>query len=395
MLNYFGNIRERRRNFLLQMAQKYNWTSGAEIGVLAGWTHWFLLDNLPRLSMIGVDSWQPRSGSCKYGDAGMMEAAKRAFNEKSAFYPGRSRVINAPSVEAAGEVPDESLDFVFIDADHTYEACRADILAWAPKVKRTGWIAGHDYHEFPGVKKAVDEVLGPVSCADTYSDDVWARPKATPEVTVCCLKAGTKYGPEYVNILYAMVQRNVHMAGFDFVCFTDDRTGIHPHIRTAPLPYDDLLWWSKMGLYKERIPGIRTPKILYLDLDVAITSCLDPLIESGSYFAMARDWPAGLFYPNDKRSFYGQSSVIFLMVGSHPEIWDAFQLKGKLGFYGDQEWINAHFFKSMDLFPDDLIKSYKLHKLAGENVPDCLIAMFHGQPKPPECGGWVKDIWHE
>jgi predicted O-methyltransferase YrrM len=53
------------------------------------------------------------------------------------------------------------LDFVFIDADHSYEGCKADIEAWFPKVKPGGLLSGHDYDnpDFPefGVKRAVDE----------------------------------------------------------------------------------------------------------------------------------------------------------------------------------------------------------------------------------------------
>lgn len=46
---------------------------------------------------------------------------------------------------------------VFIDADHTYEACKEDIEAWWPHVAPGGVLIGHDYHSFPGVKKAADE----------------------------------------------------------------------------------------------------------------------------------------------------------------------------------------------------------------------------------------------
>jgi hypothetical protein len=46
---------------------------------------------------------------------------------------------------------------VYIDADHEYEAVKADIAAWWPHVLPGGILAGHDYHLFPGVKQAVDE----------------------------------------------------------------------------------------------------------------------------------------------------------------------------------------------------------------------------------------------
>jgi predicted O-methyltransferase YrrM len=52
-------------------------------------------------------------------------------------------------------------DFVFLDADHSYEGCKADIAAWAPKIKPGGWLGGHDYENkaFPkfGVTQAVNE----------------------------------------------------------------------------------------------------------------------------------------------------------------------------------------------------------------------------------------------
>lgn len=55
------------------------------------------------------------------------------------------RFIVLPSVEAARLIEDQSVDLVFIDAAHDYDSVKADILAWAPKVKPTGIIAGHDY----------------------------------------------------------------------------------------------------------------------------------------------------------------------------------------------------------------------------------------------------------
>jgi len=71
-------------------------------------------------------------------------------------------IIIKDSVEASKEFEDESLDFVYIDADHLYEPVKADITAWLPKVKKGGVIGGHDYdyHIRPSVKEAVDEAFG-------------------------------------------------------------------------------------------------------------------------------------------------------------------------------------------------------------------------------------------
>ena len=63
------------------------------------------------------------------------------------------------SDKAAALYADASLDFVFIDAGHTYENASADIRAWLPKVKPGGHIAGHDYGSAPGVNRAVNELV--------------------------------------------------------------------------------------------------------------------------------------------------------------------------------------------------------------------------------------------
>jgi hypothetical protein len=75
-------------------------------------------------------------------------------------HPGRTTFLRLPSLEAARQVPDESLDFVFIDAIHLYEDARADIAAWLPKLRSGGVLAGHDYTpQFRGVMRAVDEAI--------------------------------------------------------------------------------------------------------------------------------------------------------------------------------------------------------------------------------------------
>lgn len=65
------------------------------------------------------------------------------------------------SLEAVKEVEDSSLDFVFIDALHKYEAVKEDIQAWLPKIRKGGILAGDDYHgkHMDEVKIAVDELL--------------------------------------------------------------------------------------------------------------------------------------------------------------------------------------------------------------------------------------------
>ncbi len=74
------------------------------------------------------------------------------------------------SANASKSFEDASVDFVFIDANHTYKSVKANILAWHPKIKRGGIIAGHDYKiavkrgrrppKQKGLVEAVNEAFG-------------------------------------------------------------------------------------------------------------------------------------------------------------------------------------------------------------------------------------------
>lgn len=66
--------------------------------------------------------------------------------------------IRMTSFEASKLYENCSLDFVFIDAGHSYASVKQDIESWLPKIKTGGILAGHDYTDaWPGVKKAVNE----------------------------------------------------------------------------------------------------------------------------------------------------------------------------------------------------------------------------------------------
>jgi uncharacterized Rossmann fold enzyme len=154
---------------------------GAEIGVFAGELSQRLLRR-EDLSLYMVDSWATSAPDSAYAQSDDFHASlsqtqqERYYGlakEVVGFAGPRAKIVRKPSVEAARDIPDASLDFVFIDAAHDYEGCKADIEAWAPKVKRGGLIAGHDYENvaFPkfGVKRAVDEKFPAVDLGDNYT----------------------------------------------------------------------------------------------------------------------------------------------------------------------------------------------------------------------------------
>lgn len=71
-------------------------------------------------------------------------------------------VIVSDSVAAASTFDGPQLDWIFIDADHSYQSVLSDILAWAPCVRPGGLFSGHDYSD-NRVRDAVTHVFGRVS----------------------------------------------------------------------------------------------------------------------------------------------------------------------------------------------------------------------------------------
>ena len=155
---------------------------GAEVGVYEGGMSNALFKLIPGLRLYMVDRWKVYSGDevkaaphtriARIEKERVWAAIKAKAFAVAAAWP-MATIIEMDSAEAAGQVDDESLDFVFIDGDHSYEGVKRDILAWMPTVKPGGWLMGHDYGGKPdgGVKKAVDE-LGMKVHRDR--DHVWA-----------------------------------------------------------------------------------------------------------------------------------------------------------------------------------------------------------------------------
>ena len=134
---------------------------GAEIGVKEGRCIAYLCEKFPELTMYAVDprAEQP-DGTETYSDWDWA-AINAEYEQRLAPFKNRVIEIKTFSVLAANGIPDGSLDFVFIDAQHDYESVKRDIEAWLPKVRGGGLISGHDYDPDPkrnyGVIKAVNE----------------------------------------------------------------------------------------------------------------------------------------------------------------------------------------------------------------------------------------------
>ena len=134
-----------RRELAAFFAER-DFTVGAEVGVWKGLNAETLCASNPALTRLYcVDPWAPQSDYReKKNDAAMMQQSFTEATERLAPYTA-CVFLRMPSVKAAALVADGSLDFVYIDGNHRYEAVTADIEAWAPKVRPGGVVAGHDF----------------------------------------------------------------------------------------------------------------------------------------------------------------------------------------------------------------------------------------------------------
>ena len=134
-----------REELIKNFLKNYQNGRGAEVGTFRGMFSKFILENWNG-SLCMVDIW---NSSDDYIDMSNHENFDNkiyldAMNNIRGM-EDRGIMIRATSEKAAQIFPDESLDFVYIDADHSYKHVVNDLNLWYPKVKSGGLISGHDY----------------------------------------------------------------------------------------------------------------------------------------------------------------------------------------------------------------------------------------------------------
>ena len=156
---------------------------GVELGVFEGVLSYQLLKRLPSLTLYMVDRWsayQPeeieRTPNSKMPQRpqGYFDAARESAKAVALQFEPRVVIVKMDTISASRAIA-TPLDFVFVDADHSYEGCTADIKAWMHHIKPGGWMLGHDYgsdKRHPDVRRAVDEIFG--DRVEVDSDHVWA-----------------------------------------------------------------------------------------------------------------------------------------------------------------------------------------------------------------------------
>lgn len=114
-----------------------------EVGVMLGNHAATLLARNPgRLHL--VDTWSFERGATRMAPGMSGEDAFLAVRERFAG-DERVRIHRRRSVDAAAQFAEQSLDFVYIDANHAFHEVVRDLAAWFPRVRIGGILSGHDY----------------------------------------------------------------------------------------------------------------------------------------------------------------------------------------------------------------------------------------------------------
>jgi hypothetical protein len=234
------------------------------------------------------------------------------------------------------------------------------------------------------------------------------------QIYILCLKHGTKYSSEYVNRLYNMCKRWCSL-DFKFVCLTDNADQLNSDIMVLPIPSGLSGWWCKPYMYSKDLPIQGT--ILYMDLDVVLSSNIDKLITyQPNHWCTIRDFTRAM---RPKWPRYN-SSIVRFKTGELDFVWDNY-IKNPVAiqrqFFGDQDYLYDATYKKKGamLYPDSWVQSWKwevrksrlleLNKAKGTRkfqvvedvVPrvECCVCVFHGDPNPHNCEDpWVKENWY-
>lgn len=150
------------------MIKDNDYKSFLEIGVWKGENILSIAKTFPGVLCYGIDpydfSMYDNQNSIKDDKSSLLKSESELIfvkiqSEASKFE--NFYIIRKPSIEASKDYLDNSIDLIFIDANHSYNSVKNDISTWLPKVRAGGCISGHDYSlKFFGVIQAVNEVLG-------------------------------------------------------------------------------------------------------------------------------------------------------------------------------------------------------------------------------------------
>lgn len=144
---------------------------GVELGVAEGKYSRRLCKANPQMKIYGIDAYQVYGNYIDYS-AQTLDSLYEHVKKEFAQYPNYE-LIKEFSMDAVKKFEDNSLDFVYIDANHEDPYVTEDIVEWSKKVKPGGIVSGHDYTQGRAKDKVRYDVIEAVH---KYTKDNNIRP---------------------------------------------------------------------------------------------------------------------------------------------------------------------------------------------------------------------------
>lgn len=232
----------------------------------------------------------------------------------------------------------------------------------------------------------------------------------TDDRFILCMKWGTAFGPDYVNVLYNAC-RKAMTGTFRFICLTDDGAGLVPGVEVLPIPDLGLApadWfrpgvWPKVALFDRHFHGLRG-RALFIDLDMVVVRGLDDFFTvPGAIVGTDAGTGWGRANRTDVPEF---GSMIFAYdIGSLPEIAERFRADpAAVWTTWRQEQRYVHEMAPNAAFwPEGWVISFKrsLRQPIGLDLflpprrppATARVVAFHGRPRPSDLMQPAHHVW--
>lgn len=146
-----GEKMDRRENFFPELINRLHLKYGVEIGVDKGDFSYHILSKSKIEILQGIDCWMDDFGS-NHRPGFFDPVGQNRMNDalaKLKVFGNRSVLIKGTSIECVDKFYDNSLDFCYIDGDHSLEGVYNDIYSYVNKVRIGGIICGDDFKDGP------------------------------------------------------------------------------------------------------------------------------------------------------------------------------------------------------------------------------------------------------
>ena len=151
-LSYLLRESTSRQEIWHQFLEAQRTRSMAEIGV---WKGDFAADILSAISHLEtyfmIDPWAnlPDWNKPFNVEPEIFESIYQEMLDKTDFVTQKRQILRGRTKEVVHHIPDESLDFVYVDGDHTLRGITIDLITIWPKIRKGGFLGGDDFTTTP------------------------------------------------------------------------------------------------------------------------------------------------------------------------------------------------------------------------------------------------------